>query len=163
MSRPLTALCWTVAAWTFLSGCRHAAFLAGIIEPEGEDRAVLTSPAGETTRLGGALAGELARVPGAMVRVQGKYRGWGERRRLEVSSYRLLDAGKGVPPHVGRLFWDGTRLLLIEDHGEGVVELRGRVVGELRKQTGARVWIVGPVVDIEVLEVFDYGVLKAPS
>ncbi len=145
------------------AGCGHGTYFAGIVAGGGPAGAVamLTTPSGASVRLEGELAEELGNVPGALVRVQGRDRGRGERHRLKVTDYRLIDAGRGAAPHVGRLYWDGTRLLLVEDHGGAVVELRGKAVATLRRQTGARAWVVGPVIDVEILEVFDYGILRA--
>jgi len=142
--------------------CGHSAYLAGIVAgPQATGHTVvLETNTGDEVPLQGDLASELAHVPGAMVRVEGRLRGHGERQRLNVTAYRLLDAGKGVPPHVGKLYWDGTRLLLIEEETGTAVELRGRAVTTLRRQTGAKAWIVGPVINIEILEVVDYGILR---
>ena len=147
-----------------ISACAHTTFVAGLVEePEEGASPTLVSTAGESVTLSGALAAELARVPGALVRVRGVYKGLGARRRLQVSDYRLLDVGSGVPPHVGRLYWDGTRLLLLEDHTGAALELRGRAVTTLRRETGGRAWVIGPVIAAEVLEVLEYGVLREPS
>lgn len=143
--------------------CVHSGVRAGILEvderPEEEPRVTLVASTGERILLFGDLAGELEQIPRAIVRVKGRERGRAKQPRMVVTRYQILDAGMGVPPHVGMLRWDGGRLLLYEEGG-AVVELVGPLSYPMRQESGAKAWVVGPIVNLEELDVREYGILR---
>jgi hypothetical protein len=70
-----------------------------------------------------------------------------------------MDTGLGSIPHVGVLRWDTSRMVLEEQNSSAVVALAGPLEPELRRLVGAKVWIVGPVLGPESIEVLAFGVI----
>ncbi len=147
----------------FLLGCtHHTIFVAGMVEspPRHDDAhsspAYLVASTGERFRLTGRLGEEVARVPGGIVRVRGRQAAG---HRLVVQSYEIIDAGRGMAPHVGILEWDFGRLVLRQDKGAPKLELID-APPSMRESVGARLWVVGPIVASDSLQVLDFGILR---
>lgn len=112
--------------------------------------------AGGAVNLSGALLPELRRLSGAMVSVQGSRTAASPLERFETTAYEVTSID-GQRPSVGILQErDGGFALA----GEETVRLSG-VTDPLRRQVGAKVWVVGRQTD-SGLQVQSYGVISEP-
>ena len=112
--------------------------------------------AGGAVNLSGALLPELRRLSGAMVSVQGSRTAASPLERFETTAYEVTSID-GQRPSVGILQErDGGFTLA----GEETVRLSG-VTDPLRRQVGAKVWVVGRQTD-SGLQVQSYGVISEP-
>ena len=111
---------------------------------------------GGAVNLSGALLPELRRLSGAMVSVQGSRTAANPLERFETTAYEVTSID-GQRPSVGILQErDGSFTLA----GEETVRLSG-VTDPLRRQVGAKVWVVGRQTD-SGLQVQSYGVISEP-
>lgn len=156
--------CWALAmGWVLLCACAGPATqVAGIVEvTDPRTPPTLRTPDGQVYALGGEVAEELTNIPGAQVRLQGRVKG--NPPKIQAESYLIVDAGQGVMPHVGTLRWNASELVLEQGPGQPVLSLTGEAAYALRAHIGARVWVVGVIVEDETLQVLNSGILRAPD
>jgi hypothetical protein len=104
----------------------------------------------------GDLEPELRRLSGATVAVHGTRTAHPPRGGFDVRRYEILLID-GQRPHVGTLVVrDGVASLA---SGSDTVKLAA-LPAALRTQSGARVWLLGPVTD-RTLHVQSYGIIRA--
>ena len=112
---------------------------------------------GGSVNLSGALRPELQRLSGAMVSVQGSRTGASPREGFEVAEYEVTSID-GQRPSVGILEErDGGFTIT----GAETVRLTTPVPDALRRQVGAKVWVVGRQTG-SGLQVQSYGVIREP-
>lgn len=99
---------------------------------------------------------ELARLPGARVRVAPTPRGGA----IRVPGYVLLDPGDALPPYVGEVVATVDRVLVRDPATGAELVLQGPVARDLRRLTGAKVWVTGHLVGAGRLEPVHYGILR---
>ena len=111
---------------------------------------------GGAVNLSGVLLPELRRLSGAMVSVEGSRTDAAPLQRLEATAYEVTSID-GQRPAVGILReLDGSVVVA----GTETVRLSG-VPDALRRQMGAKVWVVGRDTD-SGLQVQSYGVILEP-
>ena len=110
---------------------------------------------GEEIRLQGAMVEELRRLGGVVVAVRGQM-GESQMQGFDVTSYEVTSV-EGRRPSVGTVVSRDGGLWL---DGEASVRLENVPAG-LRSRVGAKVWVLGTVVD-GVLRLQSYGVIREP-
>ena len=138
-----------------LFGCVSKRPQTGLVMEDG-GRLYLSTAPGESTPLEVTTDSQgLERLLGFKVKVEGQPK-WG---RMAVDSYQVLDAGYGVPPHVGVLEARSGRLMMHDRNTGALLELVGETADGLWDLIGSLVLVNGVVDGPHQVRVMNYIVL----
>lgn len=147
------------AALILLAACAHKAHQVGLVEVD-DNKARLLNGEGEHWKLVLDESSEPLRyVDGCGVEVYGRTLG----RRFAVRRWRVLDAGDGSEPFVGRLERYGSHWVVKDRASGNEVALDPDSLAGLDAHEGQMVMVVGFVVGTLQVRVVSWRLLEEPS
>jgi hypothetical protein len=142
-----------------LAGCASTgATHIGLLRVAAE-QVELQLPDASLTLRGRELEVDLRNLDGARVEIAGIRLG---ARRIRVVGYRVLDPGNGMHPYVGQLRVGQLGPTLVDEALGREFDVARPWPPELASLHGARVWLTGELVGLDLLQVSAFGIIRPP-